>query len=541
MLRRLLNSGSPALPLMLATLAAACWGVWFLHQTFLTGMDGRVYFSLFDDGMISMRYARMLVEGHGLVWNAGEYVEGYTNPLWTMVMAGCIALAGVRFAPLMVQLLGLLVWLSCGLMAAKLAFALLRQRQATEARAGLAAVLSALLVWTYYPLAYWCILGMEVGPLAVVGLATFYMVATRWHATPTPRVLLALWALAACAYALRPDGVLIVLPPLAAWWLACLFRRRGQDLLRLSLLAAGVAAVMALHLLWRHYYYGEWVPNTYLLKMGDDPAWHRLGNGVIFLRLFLGHHWPLVVLAALAATLWRNLMAVTMLATLLGLMAYQVWVGGDPWPYWRQIVPGVVVAVPLMAVAFCSQPRRSLTALCVLLLAVGWWWAYKPYRKQMDGRVLPYQVEAAQINLRTVQVLNRLLAPDAVVAVVWAGTIPYYWPGRAYDMLGKTNREVAGLPVDTEYPVFYGMPGTVGHNRHDIGRVLREVKPDYAQVLDWGPRDDPRKEFLASGAYVYMTSPALGIDMYLRDTARRAPQGGEMAPAFVVGVPPAGN
>ena len=38
--------------------------------------------------MISMRYGRNLAEGYGLVWNPGERVEGYTNFLWTVIMAG---------------------------------------------------------------------------------------------------------------------------------------------------------------------------------------------------------------------------------------------------------------------------------------------------------------------------------------------------------------------------------------------------------------------------------------------------------------------
>ena len=43
------------------------------------------YFSLFDDAMISMRYAHNLAHGFGLVWNPGEApVEGYTNLLWTI-------------------------------------------------------------------------------------------------------------------------------------------------------------------------------------------------------------------------------------------------------------------------------------------------------------------------------------------------------------------------------------------------------------------------------------------------------------------------
>src|SRR4051812_27890475 len=45
-------------------------------------------FSLFDDAMISMRFARNLASGHGLRWNAGATpVEGYSNFLWTLWMA----------------------------------------------------------------------------------------------------------------------------------------------------------------------------------------------------------------------------------------------------------------------------------------------------------------------------------------------------------------------------------------------------------------------------------------------------------------------
>ncbi len=52
-------------------------------------LGGATTFSLFDDAMISMRYARNLAGGHGLVWNVGDQhpVEGYTNLSWTLWMA----------------------------------------------------------------------------------------------------------------------------------------------------------------------------------------------------------------------------------------------------------------------------------------------------------------------------------------------------------------------------------------------------------------------------------------------------------------------
>src|SRR5688500_8621142 len=58
----------------------------YLYRTsFVVG--GERYFSLWDDAMISMRYAHNFAQGHGLVWNAGEYVQGFTNLGLTLVMA----------------------------------------------------------------------------------------------------------------------------------------------------------------------------------------------------------------------------------------------------------------------------------------------------------------------------------------------------------------------------------------------------------------------------------------------------------------------
>ena len=45
-----------------------------------------------DDAYISFRFARNLVRGHGLVFNVGERVEGYTNFLWTVISAIPMAL-----------------------------------------------------------------------------------------------------------------------------------------------------------------------------------------------------------------------------------------------------------------------------------------------------------------------------------------------------------------------------------------------------------------------------------------------------------------
>jgi len=57
--------------------------------------------SLIDDAFIFFRYADNLLAGLGPVFNAGERVEGFTSPLWLLLLAAMdllLAIAGVLSA-----------------------------------------------------------------------------------------------------------------------------------------------------------------------------------------------------------------------------------------------------------------------------------------------------------------------------------------------------------------------------------------------------------------------------------------------------------
>ena len=49
-------------------------------------VEGRRWFCLFDDALITLRYAENIARGHGPVWNIGERVEGVSSPLWTLLL-----------------------------------------------------------------------------------------------------------------------------------------------------------------------------------------------------------------------------------------------------------------------------------------------------------------------------------------------------------------------------------------------------------------------------------------------------------------------
>src|SRR5687768_14909194 len=78
----------------------------FIYRASFVAIDGRRYFCLFDDAMISMRYAWNFSHGLGLVWNPGEYVQGYTNLLMTLLMSWATLVGDKSGAVLLVQILG---------------------------------------------------------------------------------------------------------------------------------------------------------------------------------------------------------------------------------------------------------------------------------------------------------------------------------------------------------------------------------------------------------------------------------------------------
>ena len=44
------------------------------------------FFSIFEDAFISLRYAVQFASGRGLVFNPGEWVWGYSNLVWTVLV-----------------------------------------------------------------------------------------------------------------------------------------------------------------------------------------------------------------------------------------------------------------------------------------------------------------------------------------------------------------------------------------------------------------------------------------------------------------------
>lgn len=276
-----------------------CGGLFLVHR----------YFWLMDDAFIYFRYIdNLLFLGLGLVFNQGEYVEGFSSPVWLLLLSGLRG-AGLEYL-LAVKLL------------AALAFAVfwyllvLLDRRLAPGDSPTVNLPMAFMAFNYGILCYFSS-GLEA---------------------PLVQVLAIVYAL----YVLRPGSLALEMPlalsplvrhEMAGPLLIALlwgWKKSGRFPRRLALMA--VAAVGS-WLAFRVYYYADLFPNTFYVK---DTTWYS--QGLLFLHNTLApyHGYVLIPLALFAGVVLNRRGALShpterlvMLALGAPVLLYVVRIGGD--------------------------------------------------------------------------------------------------------------------------------------------------------------------------------------------------------------------
>ena len=351
----------------------------FLPWLALLAWFSRVAWFLCDDAFISFRYVRNLLAGHGLVFNPGEYVEGYSNFLWVLELAAVWGALGVppeQAAP----------WLSAACTAATIGALLwwvarlphLQHRGMTAWMAlGLLCSSATFAVWTAGG-------GLETRQFTL--FIVLAVVCLSLYRDSRRGLLTASLSLAAAALT-RPEGPLIA---------ACCFGwfviQRMVDAGRLRLdrrgllyLAAPFVILVGAHFLWRYAYYGEWLPNTYYAK--HVRPWYESGFRYLWAAALETGLYLLIPLsfAALRERLREYRDGTYALALLLvGVhAAYVLRIGGDHFEYRPLDFYWPLLALPAAAgivhlgsrIACRLRPLRRLPRLpapsaCALVLFV---------------------------------------------------------------------------------------------------------------------------------------------------------------------------
>ncbi len=361
--------------LWVAAAALAFYLLFILRTSFAVG--GTRYFVLFEDAMISMRYARHLADGHGLVWNIGEPpIEGFTNLLWVLWMsvAHKIGMSESKIS-LFIMLSGIAIMLATGFVVAKIA------RKITNVVWVPLAVLAATLF--DYPLVFWTLRGMEVGALALFVYTLLWLVLENEEEFSLKRTI-AMGALTAGALLIRSDSVVPV-------GLICLYGFLTCSKRWLFAAVIGVFACTAVggQMVSRKAYFHESLPNTYFLKLYKISPLARLKRGAFVALEVLTLHLALPISIVFATVTGlrkdfykdRATRRLVLLGTIfVGQLGYATYVGGDAWEWMlyanRYMCIGmpaliVLVAVVLSRVVDATRAGEESSAFFVRRLSLG--------------------------------------------------------------------------------------------------------------------------------------------------------------------------
>jgi hypothetical protein len=213
---------------------------------------------LVDDAGISFSYARNLAAGYGLVSQPGvPPVEGYSNPLWTLLLAPFF-LTGTFVTPWTVKLL------SVALVAAT--FWLLTRGTPGSGAGGWLGASAPILLALNTSFVVWTTSGLE-NPLLVFLAALSATFALRAARGENGRLDLAAGLVASLLALTRPDAIVYA----AAYPLVVALTRRSDGLRRLTRRVAayglGFVVLFGSYLTFRRLYFEDWVPNTYHAKV----------------------------------------------------------------------------------------------------------------------------------------------------------------------------------------------------------------------------------------------------------------------------------
>lgn len=462
------------------SLLYALWALAYIWNSSYVASDGRRYFNLFDDAMISMRYAWNFARGNGLVWNIGERVEGYTNLLMTLLMSVASFLFEKRYAVLAIQLTGIFFMLGAAYFAMRI-YQTLKVSKTFR-------VLPFILVLLYYPLNFWSLMGMETGLLSfLVGVGVYASLVYEERLETNY-----LWLMSAAfglAHLVRNESVLFA--ALAFLYLLPVAWRDKRRFRQIFLAGIFYALFVFGQIAFRYSYYGELMPNTYVLKLVGMSLGDRLHNGLGFIKPYL-FETGLILALALVGVFYQPSKAKTHLfGFFLISILYQVYVGGDSWNYWRIMSPTMPFLFVLTTCAAdeifgqIASPARSAAIFLLPLVCVCA--ADIRFAPEIFLLKFPYQNDYARAHVEVAIALDELTDRDATIGVYWGGTLPYYLDRYAIDFLGKSDKYVASLPPDmTGQSAGFGMTSIPGHNKHDLNYSIKKLLPTYVEEFDYG-------------------------------------------------------
>lgn len=404
-----------------------------------------------DDAFITFIYAENFRNGHGFAYNRGEFVEGFSSPLYTLLL-GAVSWA----VPAGIPSLSIIIAVISGMLCIILLYTMIRSLNSTE---GLSAFCAMLVFTVFSPFLAETMQGMETVMYIFLITALIYTETNntnRWIA----KILYSAIILT------RPEGFFLLAGYFA---FKSFFDRKHIHNLTFSLIF--YLALISM----RYAYFGDFFPNTFYAKtpFSLDLLKDGISSNLIFFRKALPLMSGLVLMTALKA---RDLCKkrFILLYPAIFYIAFNSYIGGG----FKFTHRYDIFALPCYTILFgltvhhisswIKKTHIKRVVLVVLVISAVLYHHYSFRRAsgfhEARKTVIKRQIEFALY-------LKSSYPADTVLSTGQAGAIKYFSGFDNIDMLGLCDRHIAKGRFDDR-----GL-NLAGHLKGD-GKYILARKPD---------------------------------------------------------------
>ncbi|MCP4705521.1 MAG: hypothetical protein GY865_13050 [candidate division Zixibacteria bacterium] len=231
-----------------------------------------------DDAFISFRYAKNLINGNGLVFNVGEVVEGYTNFLWTILIAGAmfIGLEPILFT----QAVSFISYVIVFLLLIYISIKISNQSKSKT----IVLPVAALAIIVQYDSQVWATSGLETYWVTALVTSAFAILIFA----ESKKTFLMAGVVLTLAVLTRPDAMIFYMMAIPY-----IFLQNKKPIPNLIYYLIPLVIIYIPYWIIRYSYYGYPFPNTYYAKSAD-LSWYS--QGFIYFWTYIKTYYSLILL-----------------------------------------------------------------------------------------------------------------------------------------------------------------------------------------------------------------------------------------------------
>jgi len=391
-----------------------------------------------DDTFINFRYIDNFLNGNGLVYNSGEYVEGFTSLSWLIILT-------------IVKVLGfdLIIasqYLSIFFGALIIFIIYLFSNHFKDSV--YIFISSAALMISSPGFIYWTVSGMETSFFVVLVLLMVLAYIYKNNLFSNSYFFIASFI----AVITRQEAAALFFIILLYDFLVNKSQYLQKENLRAFLIRIVVFFLPLLLLfLLRIFYYGYPFPNTYYAKVnlilpyiqrGFEYIYNFIVRDLLFGLLLI----PIFIFFNKEK---NNLLKMTLILSTF-YVVYIIYIGGDILPHNRFLLPVLpLIYLSISILVFNNTSKKSLKVILVAIIIAASF-IKADYKKDFIRYTREHEIGLVKKMQIYADYLNDRSGENSTATVSTIGSFGYYFNGNLIDMVGLTDKFIAHNPIEVK-------------------------------------------------------------------------------------------